>query len=296
MRNWKGKVAVITGAGSGMGEAMAHRFAKAGMRIVVADIDLPAAERVSADIVATGGDAIPFKVDVCSEDNVQALADKAWDHFGSVDVLCNNAGVVPSGRYRPIWEFPLEDWKWSFDVNLMGVVHGMRSFIPRMIAQGTDGHVVTTASVAGVVSGAGSPVYSAAKTAAVRATEALYASLKDIGSPIGVTLLCPGLVNTNIYRSERNRPSELQPAAGVAEETPELKAIADNLYRSAISPETVAEMVFEAMEKRQFYLLTSDKFDHSIKLRSDALLSRTNPNFESLLELSKGDVDEQETA
>jgi NAD(P)-dependent dehydrogenase (short-subunit alcohol dehydrogenase family) len=223
-------------------------------------------------------------------------AAKSMDHFGAVDVLCNNAGVVPSGRYRPIWEFPLEDWKWSFDVNLMGLVHGIRSFIPRMIAQGTDGHVVTTASVAGVVSGAGSPVYSAAKTAAVRATEALYASLKDINSPIGVTLLCPGLVNTNIYRSERNRPSELQPAAGVAEETAELKAIADNLYRSAISPEAVAEMVFDAMEKRQFYLLTSDKFDHSIKLRSDALLSRTNPNFESLLELSKGDVDEEEVA
>lgn len=293
MRDWTGKVAVITGAGSGMGAAMARRFAAAGMKIVVADIDLAAAESTAADIVAAGGEAIAVRVDVSSQDEVQAMADRAWEHFGTVNVLVNNAGIVPSGRYRPIWEFPLEDWRWSFDVNLMGVVHGIRSFIPRMIAEGVDGHVVTTASVAGLVSGAGSPVYSASKHGAVRATEALYASLRDIDSPIGVTLLCPGLVNTNIYRSERNRPKDLEPDQGAAEETPELQAIADNLYRSAISPETVAEMVFDAMERRQFYLLTSDNYDNSIRERAEAMLARRNPQFESLLALSKVDIDEK---
>lgn len=293
MRDWNGKVAVITGAGSGMGAAMARRFADAGMKIVVADIDLAAAEATAADIIAKGAEAIAVRVDVSSQDEVQAMADRAWEHFGTVNVLVNNAGIVPSGRYRPIWDFPLEDWRWSFDVNMMGVVHGIRSFIPRMIAEGVDGHVVTTASVAGLISGAGSPVYSASKHGAVRATEALYASLQDIDSPIGVTLLCPGLVNTNIYRSERNRPKDLSPEQGIAEETPELQSIADNLYRSAISPEAVAEMVFGAMERRQFYLLTSDNYDNSIRERADAMLERRNPQFESLLALSKVDTDEK---
>ncbi|MEY4472742.1 MAG: hypothetical protein RL671_1046 [Pseudomonadota bacterium] len=296
MRDWNGKVAVITGAGSGMGAAMARLFAKAGMKVVVADIDLATAETVAAEIAAAGGEAIAVRCDVSSQDEVQTMADRAWDHFGTVNVLINNAGIVPSGRYRPIWEFPLEDWRWSFDVNMMGVVHGIRSFIPRMIREGVDGHVVTTASVAGLISGAGSPVYSASKHGAVRATEALYASLRDIGSPIGVTLLCPGLVNTNIYRSERNRPQDLAPEQGVAEETPELQAIADNLYRSAITPEAVADMVLDAMDRRQFYLLTSDNYDNSIRERADAMLGRRNPEFESLLALSKVDIDDKDAA
>lgn len=293
MRDWTNKIAVITGAGSGMGAAMARRFAGEGMKIVVADIDLAAAESTVADVVAAGGEAIAVRADVSSQDEVQAMADRAWDHFGAVHVLVNNAGIVPSGRYRQIWDFPLEDWRWSFDVNLMGVVHGIRSFIPRMIAEGVDGHVVTTASIAGLISGSGSPVYSAAKHAAVRATEALYASLKDMNSPIGVTLLCPGLVNTNIYRSERNRPDQLRPDQGIAEETPELQAIADSLYRSAISPEAVADMVFDAMQRRQFYLLTSDKYDPQVRERAEAMLERRNPEFESLLALSKVDIDEK---
>lgn len=293
MRDWTNKIAVITGAGSGMGAAMARRFAGEGMKIVVADIDLAAAESTVADVVAAGGEAIAVRADVSSQDEVQAMADRAWDHFGAVHVLVNNAGIVPSGRYRQIWDFPLEDWRWSFDVNLMGVVHGVRSFIPRMIAEGVDGHVVTTASIAGLISGSGSPVYSAAKHAAVRATEALYASLKDMNSPIGVTLLCPGLVNTNIYRSERNRPDQLRPDQGIAEETPELQAIADSLYRSAISPEAVADMVFDAMQRRQFYLLTSDKYDPQVRERAEAMLERRNPEFESLLALSKVDIDEK---
>lgn len=293
MRDWAGKVAVITGAGSGMGAAMARRFADEGMKIVVADIDLAAAEATAAGIAAAGGAALAVRADVSRQDDVQAMADRAWDHFGAVHVLVNNAGIVPSGRYRQIWDFPLEDWRWSFDVNLMGVVHGIRSFIPRMIAEGVDGHVVTTASIAGLISGSGSPVYSAAKHAAVRATEALYASLRDMNSPIGVTLLCPGLVNTNIYRSERNRPDALRPDQGIAEETPELQAIADSLYRSAISPEAVADMVFDAMQRRQFYLLTSDKYDPQIRERAEAMLERRNPEFESLLALSRVDIDEK---
>lgn len=290
MQNLSGRVAVITGAGSGIGAAMARRFARSGMKIVVSDIDAAAAEATRASLCASGHDAIAVRTDVANAADVDALADAAYQHFGAVHLLCNNAGIVPSGRQRMIWEYPLEDWKWALDVNLMGVVHGIRSFVPRMLAHGTEGHVVTTASVAGLVSSSGSVVYSAAKQAAVRATEALYAGLQERGAPIGVTLLCPGLVNTRIYQSERGRPGDLRPAGGVAEETPELQAIAARLYESAISPDQVADMVHQAIFDNRLYLLTSDKFDDAIRDRTEAILSRRNPTFPSLVELSKSDA------
>ena len=289
MREFRGRVAVVTGGGSGIGAALCWRWAKAGMKVVVADIDSAAAERVRVALEAAGHSAIAVKVDVSQASEVEQLAEAAYARYGSVDILCNNAGIVPSGRYRPVWEYPLEDWQWAFDVNLMGVVHGIRSFVPRMLAQNTESHIVNTASVAGLVSGSGSPVYSAAKHAVVRVTEALYASLQERGAPIGVTMLCPGLVNTRIYESERNRPEQLRPASGAAAETPELQAVAAELYSHALSPEAVAEQVFEAVQAQRLYQITSDKFDDAIRARADALLARQNPVFPSLLDLSLRD-------
>jgi len=294
MKNLSDRVAVITGAASGMGAAMAWRFARSGMKIVVSDIDGDAAAATRDALVAAGHDAIAVRTDVASPDDVDRLADVAYAHYGAVHLLCNNAGVVPGGRHRLVWEYPLEDWKWSLDVNLFGAVHGIRSFIPRMLAQNVEGHVVTTASVAGLVSGAGSVPYSAAKHAVVRVTEALYAGLRERGAPIGVTVLCPGLVNTRIYDSERNRPAELRAAAGPAEESPELKAIAERLYADAISPEAVAELVHRAVLDNRLYVLTTESFDGSIRDRLEAILERRNPDFASLLELSRRDVAERE--
>lgn len=294
MKNLSDRVAVITGAASGMGAAMAWRFARSGMKIVVSDIDGDAAAATRDALVAAGHDAIAVRTDVASADDVGRLADAAYAHYGAVHLLCNNAGVVPGGRHRLVWEYPLEDWKWSLDVNLFGAVHGIRSFIPRMLAQNVEGHVVTTASVAGLVSGAGSVPYSAAKHAVVRVTEALYAGLRERGAPIGVTVLCPGLVNTRIYESERNRPAELRTTAGPAEESPELKAIAERLYADAISPEAVAELVHGAVLDNRLYVLTTESFDASIRDRLEAILERRNPDFASLLELSRRDVAERE--
>jgi len=290
MQDFQGRVAVITGGGSGIGAAMAWRFARAGMRIVLADVDLAAAEHTRDALAAVGHTALAVRTNVAAASDVEALAETAWQAYGAVHLLCNNAGIVPSGRHRPVWEYPLEDWRWSLDVNLMGVVHGIRSFVPRMLAQGTEGHVLTTASVAGLISGSGSAVYSAAKFAAVRVTEALYGSLLERGAPIGVTCLCPGLVNTRIYQSERNRPSKLRPSDGPAAEAPELQAIADQLYANALSPEAVAQQAYEAIKKNQLYLLTTTQFDGEIHERADAILARRNPIFASLLGLSKRDI------
>ena len=161
MREFAGRTAVITGGGSGIGEALAWRFAYAGMNLVIADIEAASAERVSGALRVAGHAAIALQTDVADGASVERLAERSEAVYGSVELLCNNAGVVPSGRHRAVWEYPLEDWRWALDVNLMGVLHGLRSFVPRMLAHGQPAHIVNTASVAGLISGSGSAVYSA---------------------------------------------------------------------------------------------------------------------------------------
>jgi NAD(P)-dependent dehydrogenase (short-subunit alcohol dehydrogenase family) len=287
MREFAGKVAVITGGGSGIGAALCHVATSLGMKVVIADIDLDAAERVRSAL--GGSSATTARVDVSQAAEVEQLADLAFGSYGAVHLLCNNAGIVPSGRYRPVWEYPLEDWRWAFDVNLMGVVHGLRSFVPRMLTQQAESHIVNTASVAGLVSGSGSPVYSASKHAVVRVTEALYASLRERNAPIGVTALCPGLVNTRIYESERNRPTHLQSASGPAAETPELQAVAADLFANAVSAAEVAQQVFDAVREQRLYQITTPSYDDAIRHRAEAILARRNPEFPDLLDLSTRD-------
>ena len=287
MKDLKGRVAVITGAASGIGFSLAERFAREGMKLVLADIEQTRLDEAVAGLKARGAAVVGLKVDVSDGAQVEALARLADDSFGATHLLCNNAGVVPAGRFRPVWEFPLEDWKWAFDVNMMGVVHGLRSFVPRMLAGGEEGHIVNTASIAGLVSGAATPVYSAAKHAAVRISEALYASLADMQAKIGVTVLCPGVVQTRIYESERNRPGDLVPTGGVAVEKSDLHEAMVKLSPGGLKPEGVAEMVYDAVVNNRFYCLTTDAFDEGIRERNEAVLSRRNPKFPSLLALTQ---------
>jgi NAD(P)-dependent dehydrogenase (short-subunit alcohol dehydrogenase family) len=288
MKDFAGKTAVITGAGSGIGAALADLAAAEGMNLVLADINMSDLEAVGARL--TGTQTLLQRTDVADPDAVQALADAAWDRFGSVDLLCNNAGIVPGGRHRPVWDYAPEDWRWAFGVNVDGVTNGIRSFVPRMIADGRPGHILNTASVAGFVSGSGSAVYGASKHAMVRVTEALYAGLLDEGAPIGVTMLCPGLVATRIYNAERSRPDHLRTASGPVSESADLQSVAENMYRNAPSPEAIARLAFDGIRANQFYVFPSDRFDEPIRARTEAILSRTNPTFESLLSLSKGDA------
>lgn len=288
MQIFSGTTAVITGAGSGIGAALAALAAAEGMNLVLADINLSDLEKVSASL--DGTPVLLQQTDVADPAAVQGLADAAWDRFGAVDLLCNNAGVVPGGRHRPVWDYAVEDWRWAFGVNVDGVVNGIRSFVPRMLAEGRPGHILNTASVAGFVSGSGSAVYGASKHAVVRITEALYAGLRDEGAPIGVTMLCPGLVATRIYDAERARPGHLRTAGGRADESSELQSIADNLYRNAPSPEDVARQAFDGIREDRLYVFTSSRFDEPIRARTEAILARSNPHFESLLSLSKDDA------
>jgi len=202
MKLEKGDVAVVTGAASGIGFGLAERFASMGLQVVAADVEQGALDAAADELGKHGGEVLGVRTDVSKEDEVQALAARTLERFGGVHVVCNNAGVA--AKSDP-WEGPLSGWQWVIDVNLWGVIHGVRAFLPHLLAGGR-GHIVNTASMAGLVPGF-NPMYDATKHAVVALTEDLYHSARDLGWPIGVSVLCPGWVRTNIVDAERNRPA-----------------------------------------------------------------------------------------
>src|ERR1700733_2921273 len=202
MENLRDKVAVITGGASGIGKAVAVRTAAEGMKLVLADIEEPALEATASALTAEGADVLAVVTDVSDASSVQALRDRALQHFGAVHLVHNNAGVGVGG---PIWEVTEEEWRWILGVNLWGVVHGISAFVPVLLEQG-EGHVVNTASIAGLSSTPGLGPYTATKHAVVAISESLFKDLRAAGAPIGVSVLCPGFVQTGIAQSDRNRP------------------------------------------------------------------------------------------
>jgi NAD(P)-dependent dehydrogenase (short-subunit alcohol dehydrogenase family) len=278
MRELHQRVAVITGAASGLGFAMAERAAAAGMMLVLADVERPALERAAAVLAAQGGAVLAHACDVSDGAQVDALAEAAYQRFGAVHLLCNNAGVAGN---KLAWEFSEADWRWELGVNLWGVIHGIRAFVPRMLAAGQAGHVVNTASVAGLISTPGSAVYNVSKHGVVTLSETLYQDLRAVQAPIGVSVLCPAYVNTGIGRSERNRPAELrserEPSA-MSRARQEQLAVA--LAKAKRTPADIAADVFAAVRDDQFYILTHPRIKGAIETRlQDILLQRppTNP-------------------
>ncbi len=246
MQDLDGKVAVVTGGASGIGRAMAEVFRDAGMQVVIADIE-PAALDVTA--AALGVDAIC--TDVTKADEVQQLADAVVERFGTCHVLCNNAGVGGGGRLH---DLTLNDWKWVIDVNLWGVVHGLHAFLPMMLANAEGGHVVNTASMAGLFPLPGAAPYSATKYAVVGISEVMREELRD--TKVGVSVLCPGFVRTNIFTSQRNRPEELRNG----EPNSSARAANDDLIRivneAAMDPRLVAAEVLAAVRADTFWVIT----------------------------------------
>ena len=200
MQNLEGKVAVVTGGASGIGRAMAERFAEAGMKLALVDIEAVALEQTAAELAADGTQVLPQLVDVAEAEQMDALAEAVLGHFGAVHVVCNNAGVVSGG---PMWELTTADWEFAMRPNLWGVIHGVRVFVKHLIAQ-NEGHVVNTASLAGLISVPGTGPYNVTKHAVVTLSETLYGELAALGSKAGVSVLCPGFVNTRLWESDRN--------------------------------------------------------------------------------------------
>lgn len=277
MKEFAGKVAVVTGAASGMGRAFAQRFAREGMRVVLADIEEPALAQAVAEMKAAGHDVMGVRTDVASAASVEALAQRTLAAYGRVHLLCNNAGVE-GYMEGPLWEATAKDWQWTFGVNFWGVVHGVQSFLPVMLAQGEEGHVVNTASATGVV--LANNMYGITKHAVVALSEALYAQLRQRQAKVGVTVLCPGMVQTRIFQGQRNRPPELQNEPDPQREAAgaEARRVLTERLQGAKQPWEVAEMVVRAVRDGQFYVLTDHDWDEGIRARVESILARGNPD------------------
>lgn len=287
MREFEGKVAVVTGGASGIGRAMADRFAQAGMKVVLADVEEDALEAAVTEMRQAEHEVLGVVCDVSTEAALQDLADRTLAEYGGVHVLCNNAGVVVGGsivgdRDQYIWEQPLSDWQWTLDVNLWGVVHGIRVFTPIMLAQDEPGHIVNTASTAGLTGGPQLGIYGVSKHGVVRLSEALYFHLRQAtDGRVGCSVLCPGGVRTQIAAASRNRPEDQ-----VTDEVHRIDATetakrtndwADRIGDTGQDPSETAEKVFQAINDDQFYILTHETQDPNLRQRFDNILARRNP-------------------
>jgi NAD(P)-dependent dehydrogenase (short-subunit alcohol dehydrogenase family) len=279
MNDLHGRVAVVTGAASGIGLAMATRFAHDGMKLVLADIEEAALSNALAQITALGADAIAHRVDVSVQAQVNGLADAAFARFGKVHVLCNNAGVAAPVLMTSAWEAPLSSWQWILSVNLMGVLHGVRAFVPRMLAGGDEGHIVNTASVAGLLTAANP--YHVSKHGVTCITEGLYKDLRKIGAKVSASVLCPGLINTAILKAERNRPSEFGAATDVSSLPANLqRALSDfsHALEAGYPPSQVAQAVADAIRADRFYIIPAqDGLQELIRTRMQDILEQRNP-------------------
>jgi NAD(P)-dependent dehydrogenase (short-subunit alcohol dehydrogenase family) len=275
MKEFKGKVAVITGAASGIGRAIAERCVSEGMQVILADVDDENLAKAETELKALGGKLLAVRTDVSKRSDVELLARRALDAFGQVHLLFNNAGVAAGGAP---WEATWNDWEWVVGVNLWGVVHGVKVFTPLMLAQNTECHIVNTSSAAGLVVGGGSASYAVTKHAVVALSESLYLSLQQRKALVKVSVLCPGLVRTDIVNAERHRPAELrnEPVPMTPEMQAGLAAFKATI-EAAMPPLQVADVVFDAIRKEQFYVLSHTEWTEVIRLRTDSLLRMENP-------------------
>jgi NAD(P)-dependent dehydrogenase (short-subunit alcohol dehydrogenase family) len=273
MEELTGKVVVVTGGASGIGLAVAQRFAEEGARLVLADIEGPALERAAATF-ADGTEVVTVLTDVSKGPEVDALRDAALDSFGAVHVVCNNAGVGGGG---PMSEIDVATWEWVLGVNLWGVVHGVRAFLPVLLEQG-EGHIVNTASVAGLYSAPFMGPYNVSKYGVVSLSETLAVELALTGSPVGVSVLCPSWVKTNIATSTRNRPTGDGPAPSPEDEAA-LAEIIDHFLSTGMEAGDVADHVVEAVRTNTFWILTHETTADNVEKRVRSMTERTPPPF-----------------
>ncbi|WP_417321026.1 SDR family NAD(P)-dependent oxidoreductase [Emcibacter sp.] len=282
MQDFEGKLAVITGAASGIGKGLAEKAACLGMNLVLADVDQAGLDQLRQDLVAAHDAAVEVRLtDVSDPEEVKALADLAFDRFGSVDLLFNNAGVMINGMS---WENDLRDWNWVMGVNLNGVVNGIKSFLPRMMTQGTQARILNTGSISGFLSSPAISIYSASKHAVVSLSESLKFELELARSKVGVSVICPGAVATQIADADRNRPENERPL-----EDTEKKAMKDQLRQGLLAvgmdPAKVANIVFDAIGKDKFWIFTHPEYLTRIREEAEAVARQENPVYQPLVDM-----------
>ncbi|HEX7216315.1 MAG TPA: SDR family NAD(P)-dependent oxidoreductase [Methylomirabilota bacterium] len=275
MKSFQGRVAVVTGAASGIGLALAERFAAEGMKVVMADIEAAALATASEGLRRQGTPIHAIRVDVARPEDVERLAVETYRAFGAAHVVCNNAGVAVIGAAH---EHTLADWQWVIGVNLWGVIHGVRAFLPRMLAGGDEGHIVNTASMAGLTTAPFMSVYDVTKHGVVALSESMYKELAVTGAPIGVSVVCPGLIDTNIMRSSRNRPEALADQGKAGPQAQAFgQALSDRLV-GGYPPSEVAEQVLAGIREGRFYIVPAQpEVKGNIAIRAQDLLELRNP-------------------
>jgi NAD(P)-dependent dehydrogenase (short-subunit alcohol dehydrogenase family) len=277
VKAFSGKTAVVTGGASGIGYAIAERCAKERMNLVVADIEEAALRDAVNRLKAQGARVLGVGTDVSKAEDVEALAQKTLDAFGAVHLLFNNAGVDAPGT---IWTRTLSDWQWTIGVNLWGVIHGVRVFVPLMLKQEAEGHVVNTASMGGLTSGPGMGIYRVTKHGVVALSETLYHELRLAGSKVNVSVLCPGFVDTRIGDAARNRPAALRnDSAGEegSDKADEPESLLFKTVQKLTPPAEVATRVFDAIVDEKFYIITHPDLKQRIKARMEDILLERNP-------------------
>lgn len=263
-----GQVAVITGAGSGIGRGLARAAASRGMKVVASDVEQPTLDETVALVRDEFGvDAIGVRTDVSDAEDVQRLCDAAYAEFGQVNLLCNNAGVFSGGL---MWERSIADWQWVMGVNMYGIVNAINAFVPRLLEADQPAHIVNTASMGGLVTGAYSGPYFTSKFAAVGLSDCLAQDLRTTGKPIGVSVLIPSLINTNIGTSGRNRPERfIDRQHEKGEDAIFVEQMLADSTAAGMSPDDVAELVFAAVNNDQFWIPTKPSYHDQIRERYD---------------------------
>ncbi len=276
MKDLNNKVAVITGAAEGIGKAIAVAAAAQGMKLVLADISANKLDATVQEFKTNGIAVIGVVTDVASEAAIEHLANQAFNEFGNVHLLVNNAGVAFT---KAAWETTAQDWEWIMGVNLYGVTHALRAFIPRMLANGEEGHIVNTASMAGMISAPALAAYNVSKFGVVTLSEGLYHDLTLRQSKLGVSVLCPSWVNTRIIESERNRDASQRTDVDKLERI-SAKASANIMkaVQNGLTPEEVAKQVIDAVQANQFYILTHADSHAAVNVRAQDILQNRQPS------------------
>lgn len=274
MQHLEGRVAVVTGAASGIGLAMARRLARAGMKLALADIEGDALEAAARPLREAGGEVATRVTDVSDASAVEALRDLTLDTFGGVHVVCNNAGV--GGGAGPLWTLTQKDWDYTFGANLHGVIHGIRLFAPLLVEQ-NEGHIVNTASMAGLVALGNMGPYNVTKYGVVALSETLFEDLRNADSDVGVSVLCPAFVRTQIWDSARNRPEALRNDSGDREVDAERTRMLRAVIEGGLDPSVVADAVHDAILEKKLYILTHAATGRYVERRMRHIIEGTNP-------------------
>jgi NAD(P)-dependent dehydrogenase (short-subunit alcohol dehydrogenase family) len=285
MKEFKGKVAVVTGGASGIGWGIAERCATEGIKVVIADIEEAALKQAEKTLKDGGAEALAVRTDVSKLSDVEALAQKTLEAFGGANLLFNNAGVNTDISLRkPVWENTIADWEWMVGVNLWGVIYGVKVFLPIMMRQNTECHIVNTSSMAGLLLEPQLVIYAVTKTGIIALSEGLYIQLKEKNSPIGVSVLCPAFVSSRLFEAERNRPTKLKNPSEPLKSRQQA-ALVKQFSQAAptLTPEDNADIVFKAIREGTFYIFTDPLVQELFRQRAENILKGLNPERPHLL-------------